>query len=330
MNTPRTVIPLLAALLLLALPAAGQEPAAGEGSPTIPTAMMIQAMFAQPRALTHPAQLALQEWEALRLTPEQIRRMRDIEEAMLRPLRESITRRMHDGHPLGFFLPGTPMDEDSLRASFRRSAEEDAAIMIGLHHAVDSVYAALDPGQRRTLRRLQEEEIARVREHELGGGQRAGAALHQPCTAGGSSGGMSLSPRVQLQYVAEYRGDSVELKAVFVGRAADRLHGSRRLPPRPELPGVPQGLAGGTIESWYMQYDERAHVAYVHRQPVTLGEDNVVLVDRVDLLHEPPVVVGTYRVPPLFAGGCPPGTDWVDLLRAHLEQVPEVRAFIGS
>lgn len=330
MNTPRIAIPLLAALLLLARPATGQEPAPGEGPPGIPAAMMIRAMFAESRPLTHPAQLALEEWEALGLTPEQVRRIRDLEEVMYRPLEAYTTRQMRDVQPLDFFLPVTQVDEDSLRAFFRRSAEESAEVVIGMRRAVDTLYALLDPGQRRTLRRLQEEEIARVREHAFGGARSADAALDWPCTAGSAAGGVNLSPRVQLTFVAESRGDSVELQAVFVGRAEDRLHGSSRLPPRPELPGAPERLSGGTMESWYMQYDERAHVAYVHRQPVPLGEDNVVLVDRVDLLHEPPVVVGTYRVPPLFTGGCPPGTDWRDLLRAHLEQVPEVRAFIGS
>lgn len=78
-----------------------------------------------------------------------------------------------------------------------------------------------------------------------------------------------------------------------------------------------------------MQYDKENHVAWVHDQKVPLGADNAVLVDRVDRLHERPEVVRTLRVPsPVFTGGCPEGVDWSDLLRAHLEQVPEIQAFI--
>ncbi len=166
MKTQRAALSLFAALVLLAAPAAAQDPAPDEPPPGFPARMLIQAMFAEPSALAHPAQIAVREREALRLTPEQVRRMREIEEEMLRPLLASLTE-TRDRQPLGIFFPGAQVDEDSLRAAFRRTADENAAAMIGMVHAVDRVYAALDPEQQRMLRRLQEEEVARVREREF-------------------------------------------------------------------------------------------------------------------------------------------------------------------
>jgi hypothetical protein len=78
-----------------------------------------------------------------------------------------------------------------------------------------------------------------------------------------------------------------------------------------------------------MLYDVEQHVAWVHTQRVQLGQDNVVLVHGVDRLHELPTVVGTLRIPPAFhTGGCPEGVRWTELLRAHMEAVPEIREFL--
>lgn len=316
----------LAAFVLAAAPGLGAQ-TPGAGTPSLPPAML-GPIGASGHAVPHPALLALQKWDTLGLTPAQVDRVRGVQAGMSAAFQAWAVEAMRDTALGSSMWTDTVVDEAAVRAALHRAADQQTDLVLSLLRARNQVYAVLDPAQQRLLRQFQADAVSR-------GGRFAGAAEGQRperlCTTGSSSGGFQLSPRVAVQYMTQLHGDSARLEAVFVGRAERRLFGAAGLPPRPDLPGAPGSMSGGTIESWYMQYDPRAHVAWVHTRKVPLGGDNVVLVDRVDVLHEPPPVVGTARVPStVFTGGCRNGRELQDVVRAHLEKSPEIRAFMGT
>ena len=117
-------------------------------------------------------------------------------------------------------------------------------------------------------------------------------------------GRQQLSRHVSADYYAQRLGRGpVELSYVILwrgqpgrGRSTASLglsatSGSNRLGGRRQSSSVE--FAGGNIE-W--TFEETTHVLHMLGRDIALTTDNVVLVDRVDGVGGPPVVVGTARV----------------------------------
>lgn len=275
-------------------------------------------------SISTPVLLALREWDTLQLSPEQVQQIRRLQEELSPAFRALVSEQMRSALPPSIWWSDESVDEASLRARYHRMAEQSATVTLRLLEARDRVYSVLNPEQRARLKALQRQEV-----EERTASLRADP-VHRPCESGGSGGGFRLSDRAQVVYSVDFRGDSLRIGAVFIARAEDKLFGVPKLPEKPALPDSTGFLSGGTAGRWYLQYDQREHTAWVHTQKVPLGEDNVVLVDGIDGLHRPPRVGGTLRVPPsVYTGGCPRGERWSEVLRAHLEKAPEIRAFTG-
>jgi|GEM_PF-2186428 len=314
-------LPLGVALLLGAAGLHAQDP----GVPALRVDPSFLERFREAgEAIPHPVHLALKEWDTLALTPDQVEQVRRIQEEM------------HDGFDLWAEpVPGDPAltsalwgaaepDEAAVRAALYRFADRQLAMVLRLSEGQKKLRAVLTPEQGVLLGELQVAAVTRAveaREQER--------ARVMRCTEGSVSGSGKRSDRVALQFTAEYLGDSARIQALVIGRAERRLHGTAKLSPRPSLPENAEIRGGGNLESWYVQYDERAGVVWVDTKKVPLGDGNVVLLDRIERLHEPPVVVGTTRVPStFFTGGCQDGRPMIEHLWDHLERIPEIRAFM--
>jgi Spy/CpxP family protein refolding chaperone len=314
------ILPLLAPLLLAAGGLRAQTPAPSTAPPVL-------RLRQSGQAIPHPAHVALQEWDTLGLTPGQVERVRDIEDGTAALFVEWIEERGGDSLLAAALWTDAEVDEGAVRAALRRDADRRADLVMGMVRAKRQVYEVLTPAQRSLLTRLQRAAVTRV----AAGGEPDLARPAPPCVMGASGGGLTLSPRAQVVFSLQHQGDSARIGALFVGRGKRGASASAKLPIRPALPESTGPTSGGSMGTWYMQHEAAANVAWVHTQRVPLGDDNVVLVDGIDLLHQPPTVVGTLRVPStLFTGGCRDGFDLSAVLRERLERSPEVRAFLGS
>lgn len=171
------------------------------------------------------------------------------------------------------------------------------------------------------------------------------SAVILPC-AGNVSTTQTLSDRAGVVVLGTFSGDSISgdslnLVLVFIGRGArgwKRQPSGQRALVRPVLPESVGFLSGGSLGQLYMGHELGTNVAWVHDQKVVLDSFNVVLVDRVDSVGGPPMVVGKLRMPSYVAlqpGTCgqraqPQGLQWMDAVRAALLESPEIRAFAGS
>lgn len=313
---------MFAALLATAPCSAQTSPAPRATALNSATVARLFASASEQR-ISHPALLALEHWEELALTPAQVSRMRQIQEELGVAYMVLLNRQLSEPAPDSVWLSEKAIDEAAIRTTLRRQADEDADFTIHLLRLGQEAYRSLSPVQQRTLRTLHQEQASIAQ-------QPAAERTPRLCTSGGAGGGFQVNPRVAVVYSVDFYGDSARLGAVFVGRAREKLYSTPSVPRKPVLPESTGLLSGGTIGSWYMQYDERHHVAWVDTQKVELGPANVVLVDGVEILHQPPTVIATARIPErVFTGGCRGNVEFTDILRNQLESVPEVRAFMG-
>ncbi|MEJ2187267.1 MAG: hypothetical protein P8Z36_15250 [Gemmatimonadota bacterium] len=271
----------------------------------------------------HPADLALREWQRLGLTPRQVSKIQDIRDRLTEAASPLLNVVQNQDHrlPAGVWWGATKVDERKLRALFRETSERKADFFLRTIELGREVYELLDSRQRETLKALQREANARP----LGASNRP----PRPCVRGNASGGFTLSTQVMVAYSVEFAEDTAEIGVVWVGRGAHELHGTSSLPDKPVIPDAPESMSGSTMETSYLQYDRATHRAWLDTRRVPLSDDNVVLLDGIDRLQEPPDIVGTVRIPTkLYTGGCRGSMEWREILQAAIMNNERIRAFI--
>jgi hypothetical protein len=268
----------------------------------------------------HPVFLALQKAHTLGLSRDQLDGLLDLGEEIERAFIGFATSTSDDVLRPSIWWEDEPVDEAALRATSLQAAEKQVEAVLQLLQLRDQVFEILSEEQKTQLLGTHWEKIDRYR-------QEAKQRPMRPCIQGGSGGGGILSDRAQIVWSVTFEQDSARIDGLFVARVEDRLrHG---VPPRPR-PDVP-ALSGGSAGVWILLFDRETRTAYVHERPVELRNDNVVLVNGIDRLHDLPDVAGTMFIPARFhTGGCLDGEDWVDALRDHVLSVPEIREFIGN
>ncbi len=151
-----------------------------------------------------------------------------------------------------------------------------------------------------------------------------------PCGAGG---GFRVPPRAQVVFSVEGSNDTVRVHMVVIARAQPNWYGTRGIAKMPaNFAADPVRFGGGgTIDTLYVLYDNSTNSAWLGERQIPLpGEDNVVMVDRIDGVGGPMVVVGTARLAPYVSPICgtptaPPRLDAE--LRARLDAIPSVHEF---
>lgn len=182
----------------------------------------------------------------------------------------------------------------------------------------------LTPGQWQELRAIEERHPGE-REHA------AGRPQETTCRGrtGGGGGGVRLTDSSEASFSYSFKGDSTYLEALFIGRADERIHGSPTKMERPDFEGASRMLTGGPMGWWWMLYNRENHIAWVDTTAVPLREDNVVLVQGVDRLHDRPTIVGTIRIPaavPMNGCSLPEWPALRDFILSH----PEIAEFIEA
>lgn len=276
------------------------------------------------QGVPHPASLALELFDSLRLTPQQVQEIREIEERLEEAMVSVMARTANASPPLHSFLwSEEDLDEAEFRSGLQRNAEVVADFFLSLFRARDEVFHALSGDQRLNLLIAYRTRYAQPTPPD------SLARSTRPCLVGGAGGGSRVSDRVALVYSVDFEGDSAKIGAVFVGRADVKLYGSPPPRERPQFPDGPKVLSGGSMGIWHMGYEETTQTAWVHTRGVPLGEANVVLLDGIDRLHELPRIVGVVQMPSrVFTGGCLEGRPWHQILLEELEAVPAIRDFI--
>lgn len=297
--------------LIISSPVAGQ------------TELATALMAPDGESTVHPAELALRHWKDLNLTADQVSQIRAIQDEMMKalmPLLETLQAQEHRPDP-EVWWGEAELDEQNLRRSFHAISEREADLIVRLVDLGREVYTLLDSPQREALQA-----------HQLSAETRNPSAPRERlCVGGNSSGGFVLSPNVVVNYTVSFQKDTAEVGIVWVGRAEDKLYGAASLPDEPVIPDAPDFLSGGTMESWYVQYDRETHRAWLDTQRVELGRDNVILLHGVERLHERPEVVGTHRIPSrVYTGGCRSGMDWIEILKVTLMDSEPIRAFVAQ
>lgn len=276
--------------------------------------------------IPHPASLALAYFDSLHLTPEQVQELRDIQDRVEEAMMEELLAHLQEGPRLpGLMWSQEPPDPDQVRARFQEQAEAEAAMFLRLLAGRDEVFRVLSPDQKETLLGIHRDRYSRTAQPN------PEAPPSRPCTRGGAGGGGTISDRVAMVYSVDFHGDSAQVGAVFVGKADGKLHSSPSPGPRPQLPDGPRFLSGGAIGIWHLGYDEDSHTAWVQDRRISLEYGNVILLEGVERLQEPPRLAGIAKLPSMiYTGGCPPGRSWSIILREELQKVPEIREFMES
>lgn len=190
MSPSACVLPFLVFLLLFVQPLQAQTPDPRE----VKAFAVIPQAHAAGTPILHPALLALQEWDTLRLTPEQVNQLREVQEQTLALLMSMFREQIQDTVLVSAWLFEQEVDEARVRAAVLRKAEKEAELLVQLLGAGRTVTEILSPEQVRLLRDLQSAAVA----------QRVQALTAEPparpCTSGGAGGGVRMSPRAEAVY----------------------------------------------------------------------------------------------------------------------------------
>jgi hypothetical protein len=146
-----------------------------------------------------------------------------------------------------------------------------------------------------------------------------------------------LSPRTAATFALSVRNDSLYIQGLIVGRAQAGwrgFSGTRQQLVEPLRAGAPKYLTGATIDTLFLQFDTKAHIAWIHTLRVPMDTNNVVLVDRLDTRGGPPRVTALMRIPsPVpFKGRCDT-RDFIEnigeTLSRILRSIPAIAVFMG-
>jgi Spy/CpxP family protein refolding chaperone len=271
------------------------------------------------RGIPHPVSAALAYWDSLGLSDAQITQLRETSDQFENTMFSAIAATALDTANLWILWKREPIDSVTLVSEARTRIESEVAVTLAMLRARDAVFKVLTSAQAARLQTL-------VR-NQLLPRSPTSDARHCP-TRGGSGGSMAISDRIELVHSLSFEGDSIYIDALFVARADDKLHGSLRPVEQPVVDGKPLQFSGATSGRWWLQYDRRERVAWLHDQRINLGKRNVILVQGTDRLNRRPEVVGFATVTsPIVKGNC--GTrELAELIKHHIMQVPAIRAFV--
>jgi Spy/CpxP family protein refolding chaperone len=264
----------------------------------------------------HPTSLALQHWEELDLDDAQIREIRSIENEFVRVMMEALRPDVAATPDPTVWWSEVEPDRDELRRRFSRGVEQEVDAYLHMVETGRQVYRLLRPAQRERLKDLQVQSV----EESM---QTPGIAARS-CRSGGQGGGMSVLPGIVITYGVSFDGDTATVDAVFVGRAEHAFYSS--IPPHPRSESARGG--GGSMGVWSVMVDRDSRTAWIHDRPVELGANNLVLLDGIDGIRQPPEIVAMLRMPPrIHTRGCEEER-FSEILLRSVKEVPEVRAFL--
>jgi hypothetical protein len=153
-----------------------------------------------------------------------------------------------------------------------------------------------------------------------------------PCSSG-LNGSVMLSERAQALFALDLGADSAAIVGVVIARSQSGWRGffgtDQPIPPQPS--GGPWA-GGGTVDTLWLQIDGTHRLIAIQNHKVPLGDNNVLLVDRVDGVGGPAQSVGALRVRESF--GLPtrcrvtPSPAVRDSMRALLLGDARVRDFV--
>jgi hypothetical protein len=116
-----------------------------------------------------------------------------------------------------------------------------------------------------------------------------------PCSSG-LNGSVMLSTRAQALYALDLGADSATIIGVIIARSQSGWQGffGTTEPLPPQSSGGPWA-GGGTVDTLWLQIGVR-RLAAIQNYKVPLGDNNVLLVDRVDGVGGPAQSVGAVHV----------------------------------
>jgi Spy/CpxP family protein refolding chaperone len=271
------------------------------------------------RGIPHPMSAALAYWDSLGLSDAQITQLREISDQFENTMFSAMAAAALDTGNLWILWKREPFDSVALVSEARTKIESEVAVTLAMLRARDAVFNVLTSSQAARLQAFVRNRLFQP--------SRTSDARHCP-TRGGSGGSISISDRVELVHSLSFEGDSIYIDALFVARADDKLHGSLRTVEQPTVDGKVLQFSGATSGRWWLHYDRDEKVAWLHDQKIDRGKSNVVLVQGTDRLNRRPEVVGFATVAsPIVRGGCG-SRDLGELIKQHVMQVPEIRAFV--
>ncbi|SRR6266542_3268073 len=273
------------------------------------------------RGVPHPVSAALAYWDSLGLTETQVRQLRHISERLENRFAQAAVKIFPDSSALLHLWRSEPIDSAALAKSAHDKVATETSLVIATLRARDEVFAVLTSEQRVRLNSLV---------HPVAGSALRPERPTRLCTLGGIGGSSVISDQVDLVYSLDLKGDSAYVGTIFVARADEKLQSSPRRLSKPDLPGAPGFLSGGTSGRWWLQYDRREHAAWVETRRIDLGQNNVVLVQGIDRLTKDPDIAGLVRVEsPFYTNGCR-SAELTELIKEQVLKSARVRTFIES